>query len=179
MTSSLDRRLNKMDQRLQRLLDELSNYDNEILNNKPADGGWSALQVMHHLILAEEGSVKYVRKKLSFDPELKSAGLMSAWRASLLNFYFILPFKFKAPPGVGDDVLPAQSDFREVSGRWLANRKELRSYLENLPPELFGKSIYRHPFAGRMSLEGMVRFFDGHFERHRKQISRVLAEVGR
>lgn len=178
MTPSLDHRLKKIDQRLQGLLDELSSYDNETLNRKPADGGWSALQVMHHLILAEEGSVKYVKKKLSFNPDLQTAGFSSAWRAYLLNFYFTLPFKFKAPPGVGDGVLPEKSDFKEVSGRWLASRKAMREYLESLPEDMFRKSIYRHPFAGRMSLEGMVKFFDGHFERHRKQIGRVVAEVG-
>ncbi|MCB0550237.1 MAG: DinB family protein [Phaeodactylibacter sp.] len=177
MIASLDQRLKKIDQRLQGLLDELSAYDNEALNRKPADGGWSALQVMHHLLLAEEGSVKYVKKKLSFNPELSAAGFSSSWRAFLLNFYFILPFKFKAPPGVGDDALPARSDFQEVSERWRSSRKALREYLESLPEELFQKSIYRHPFAGRMSLEGMVQFFEGHFERHRKQIGRVLAEV--
>ncbi|MCB0598489.1 MAG: DinB family protein [Lewinellaceae bacterium] len=177
MTPSLDQRLKKMDRRLEGLLDQLSAYDNEALNRKPADGGWSALQVMHHLLLAEEGSVKYVKKKLSFNPELEPAGFSSAWRAFLLNFYFLLPLKFKAPPGVGDDVLPAQSDFKEVSDRWLASRKALREYMEGLSPDLFQKSIYRHPFAGRMSLEGMVRFFDGHFERHRKQIERVIRET--
>ncbi|MCO6493199.1 MAG: DinB family protein [Phaeodactylibacter sp.] len=177
MTPSLDRRLARMNQRLQSLLDELSAHDNETLNRQPADGGWSALQVMHHLILAEEGSVKYVKKKLSFNPGLEPAGLASGWRSFLLNFYFGLPFKFKAPPGVGDGALPARSDFRETSERWLAGRKALREYLESLPPDLFRKSIYRHPFAGRMSLEGMVKFFDGHFERHRKQIERVLREV--
>lgn len=179
MTPSLDRRLTKMGQRLQSLLDQLSAYDDDTLNRKPADGGWSALQVMCHLMLAEEGSVKYVRKKLSFNPELKEAGLASAWRSFLLNFYFKLPFRFKAPPGVGDDVLPLKSSFREVSQRWLASRQDLRRYLESLPPEMFHRSIYRHPFAGRMSLDGMLRFFDGHFERHRKQIERVLKEVGK
>lgn len=175
---SISRRLDKIDQRLQGLLDELSAHDNDTLNRKPADGGWSALQVMQHLLLSEEGSVKYVKKKLSFNPELEQAGFFSAWRAFLLDFYFMLPLKFKAPPGVGDDVLPTGSDFKQVSERWLSSRKALREYLESLPPGMFQKSIYKHPFAGRMSLEGMLQFFDGHFERHRKQIRRVLREVG-
>ena len=174
MTPSLDRRLKKMDQRLESLLNQLSAYDHTQLNRKPADGGWSALQVMNHLILAEEGSVKYVKKKLSFDPQLEKAGFFSAWRIFLLDFYFKLPFKYKAPPGVGDDALPAESDFKEVSDRWVSSRKALRDYLEGLPPDLFQMSVYKHPFAGRMSLESMVQFFDGHFERHRKQIERVV-----
>ncbi len=177
MTPSLDRRLKRIDQRLETLLEELSGYDNDTLNRKPADGGWSALQVMHHLMLAEEGSIRYVRKKLSFDPDLKDAGLGSSWRATVLNFYFLLPFKFKAPPGVDDAALPEKSDFEEVAKRWRKNREELREYLQGLPQELFRKSIYRHPFAGRMSLEGMAAFFDGHFARHHKQIKRTLREV--
>ena len=176
MTPSLDRRLKKMDQRLESLLDQLSSYDHTQLNRQPADGGWSALQVMNHLILAEEGSLKYVKKKLSFDPKLEKAGFFSAWRIFLLDFFFKLPFKYKAPPGVGNDALPAESDFKEVSERWRSGRKALREYLDSLSPDLLKMSIYKHPFAGRMSLEGMVQFFDGHFERHRKQIVRVVRE---
>lgn len=177
MSPSLDQRLKQMDRDLQQLLGYLSAYDNETLNRRPADGGWSALQVMHHLMLAEEGSLRYVKKKLSFNPSLRKAGLASAFRQFMLRFYLGLPFRFKAPKNVGDEVLPAQSDFGETARRWQDIRIDLRDYLSGLPEALFHQEVYRHPFAGRMSLEGMARFFDSHFERHRKQIERVIEEV--
>ncbi|MCB0568206.1 MAG: DinB family protein [Phaeodactylibacter sp.] len=177
MTPSLTQCLQKMDRDLEELLGQLSAFDNDVLNRRPADGGWSVMQVMHHLMLAEEGSLRYVKKKLSFDPKLQDAGMQSWVRQFLLRFYLGLPLKFKAPKGVGDDVLPERSDFREAAQRWKASRKDMQDYLAGLPEGLYSKSVYRHPFAGRMSLEGMARFFDGHFERHRKQIERVVAEV--
>lgn len=174
MTPSLTQHLQKMDRDLQELLDQLAPLGHDTLNRKPADGGWSALQVMHHLILAETGSLNYVKKKLSFNPNLQNAGLGGGFRQFILRFYLGLPFKFKAPKGVGDDVLPQESDFQETARKWQENRKDLQDYLSSLPDAYFDKDIYKHPFAGRMSLEGMVRFFDSHFERHRKQIERVV-----
>ena len=177
MKAALDRRFQKIDRNLHQLLEELSQYDNETLNRKPANGGWSALQVMHHLLLAEEASLKYLRKKLSFDPKLQRAGLGSYMRSSLLNLYFNLPFKFKAPEIVSEAVMPETSDFKEVAERWRSSRAALRQFMEGLPKDVFQKSVYRHPFAGRLSLGGMLRFFDGHFQRHQKQIWRTLGEV--
>ena len=44
------------------LLREVSQYSEEILNRRPADGGWSALQTAWHLVLVEENSMLYVKK---------------------------------------------------------------------------------------------------------------------
>jgi hypothetical protein len=43
-----------------------------------------------------------------------------------------------------------------------------------LPDHLYDKEIYKHPFAGRLSLMGMVDFFEHHFRRHREQMRRAL-----
>ena len=164
-----------MDQELESLIEELSQYSHEQLNQQPQGGGWSPIQIMHHLIIAEEGSLKYVRKKLSFNPELKNTGFAEGYRSLILNLYLWAPFKFKAPAGVAGDKLPTEADFQETAQRWKNNRKDLGDYLNSLPEELFKKSIYKHPLAGRLSLQGMLQFFDGHFNRHRKQINRTLS----
>lgn len=174
MTSSTSRRLEQMGEKLEALLNDLSKYDNEKLNTTPADGGWSPLQVMHHLIISENLSLKYVQKKLSFNPELKAVGLSAKWRTFLLKNYLKTPIKFKAPKMVSTEAMPTVSDFQEMAARWKNSRKELKIYLESLPQELDNKAIYKHPVAGRLGLDGMVLFFDIHFDRHRKQIDRAL-----
>ena len=171
--------LDRIDRVLQGHLNRWGQYTDEQLNERPPDGGWSPLQVMHHLILAEGGSLGYVKKKLSAQPPLNKLGVGDRFRAFMLQFYLALPFKFKAPRGVGDEALPGRSTFGETQKQWLQVREELRAYLERLPESRFSKSLYKHPFAGRMSLKGMLEFFGSHVERHAAQVDRVLKPANR
>lgn len=171
------RKLQQINQELEALFQRWGAFSDQQLNQQPADGGWSPVQVMHHLILAEGGSLKYVKKKLSFNPELKKAGLSAAFRYWMIKLYFALPLKFKAPAVVGDDALPENASLEATRQAWTAVRQELGAYLRELPEEHFEQVIYKHPFAGRMTLQGMLGFFDAHLRRHSKQIERALQEA--
>lgn len=149
--------------------------NDEELNRSPAPGKWSAIQVMHHLIISEELSLGYVRKKLSFKPELKKAGFSEKFRRMLLKIYLGLPFKFKAPKGVNDEALPAFVSFSETAQRWDAIRADLAGFLDGVAPDLKDRELYKHPAAGKMTLSGMLDFYLAHFRRHREQIIRTLA----
>ena len=169
--------LYRIDQELEALFRQLAAYDEAALNQRPADGGWSVMQVLHHLILAESASLAYVRKKLSFKPALKPAGFRAAWRVMVVKAYFKMPVRFKAPKGVDDAALPERSEYTQTERQWRNSREELKKYLLHLPDTYFGREVYKHPFAGRMSLRGMLEFFGMHVRRHRQQINRVLKEV--
>lgn len=168
------RKLQQIDQELEALFQRWSAFSDQQLNQRPADGGWSPIQVMHHLILAEGGSLKYVKKKLSFKPKLEKAGLAAAFRSWMIKLYFALPMKFQAPAVVGDDALPEHASLEETRQAWMSIRRELSAYLQELPEEHFEKSLYKHPLAGKMALQGMLDFFGAHLRRHSKQIERAL-----
>jgi hypothetical protein len=174
MNTNISNRLDGLDRLLEDLYAELKTHSADALNRRPGSGQWSVMQVMQHLLLSEHLSEKYVQKKLSFNPQLPNAGFAGAFRIFLLRLNIALPFKFKAPKAVGDEALPENSSLEETMTRWRANRAGLRAYLAGLPEEYFKKSIYRHPFAGRLSLSQMLLFFELHFRRHVKQIKRTL-----
>lgn len=121
--------------------------------------------------------MQYVKKKLSYQPELKRAGIGSSLRTTFVNSYLRSPLKRKAPKIISGDNLPEESTFWEVVKIWKTDREEMRRYLEELPDDLFKKQVYKHPFAGRMTLNGMLSFFQQHYERHLKQIRRTLREL--
>ncbi|MFN0176850.1 MAG: DinB family protein [Saprospiraceae bacterium] len=156
------------------LLNELSTLDHERLNRKPANGGWSAIQTMHHLILVEENSMAYIRKKLSFNPQLEKAGLGSWWRSLLLNVTLRIPIKFKAPKSAGIELIPETDTLKAVNIRWQKIRNEWQAFFENMPDELNEKAAYKHPRAGRLSWLQMLYFFASHFKRHRGQVRRAV-----
>lgn len=167
--------LDRLDHELQQLQEEFSQYTHEQLNHKPSDGGWSAMQCLHHLMLAEQASHRYVVKKLSFNPTLKNYNPAIEWgRRMLINNYLLSPFKIKAPSYLDGDNLHAESRLQSSIADWQQQRKELRDYLASLDDDLYRKSVMKHPFAGRISLGTMLSFFQAHFTHHKRQALRVL-----
>ena len=174
MPPKVAKHLNRMDADLTSLLKVLNNYSEKTLNKRPAENKWSVLQVMHHLILAEGYGQAYVKKKLSYNPELKKAGISAFLRKTFAKNYLKVPFKIKAPEAVGDEHLPEYSSFWETAKKWKLQRQDLRTLFENMPIEHFDKEIYNHPLAGRLTLVGLLEFYQSHFARHRKQIDKIL-----
>ncbi len=157
------------------LLAELAPICDERLNRKPPDGGWSAMQTLHHLILVEENSLAYIRKKLSFNPKLEKSGLGAWSRMILLRITLLSPLKFKAPKSSGVENIPETGNLADASSRWLAARKELKEFFEAMPPELIDKAVYRHPYIGLINWLQMLDFLNLHFKRHREQIRRAIS----
>ncbi len=167
--------LNALDKALQKLENDLSKYPSEQLNRKPAPGQWSVMQVVNHVMMAEAGSLNYLKKKLSDPSAIKKAGIGSAIRTWLLNLSQIIPgLKFKAPAFINEDKLPPVSDREAVFQQWRASRAALRAFLESQPDEIFTKEAFRHPRAGRMTIVQMLSFFGSHLNRHVRQIKRAL-----
>lgn len=173
MNPKLQRRLDKLDIKLAALLKKLQKYSDEDLNWKPSEGEWSVMQVLQHLMLAEGYAVQYIQKKLSFTPELKKAGVMTSFRSFLVKVSLRYPFKIKAPDAVNEQ-LPDHSSFWDVAKQWKQQRIELKSYLDGLPEDTLNRELYKHPAVGKLSAKGMFSFFDLHFDRHQKQINRIL-----
>jgi uncharacterized damage-inducible protein DinB len=174
MRTQLQQQLGQLNTELDALLDQLTQYSHQQINQQPTPDSWSAMQVMHHLLLSETLSMKYCQKKLSFEPSLKKAGLMARLRAFFVRYYLLSPFKFKAPPVLATSALPAESDLEGLANQYRNQRAAFEDFLEQVPEKYLDKEVYKHPFGGRLSLSGMVDFFDAHFQHHRRQALRAV-----
>jgi hypothetical protein len=167
-----------LDARYQRkvegLFQALSQKNDELLNRKPADGGWSAIQTMHHLILSEELAYSYVQKKLGFNAEFDSVGPSTYWRGFLLWAFLVSPVKAKAPPGVAAEKLPDFATLSDTRDRWLKTRADWTAFFETVPENLLNKAVYKHPRAGKLGWRQMFGFLNAHFNRHDGQIQRAI-----
>lgn len=170
MDQATKEQLDRLDQATENLLAELAGYSEAELNNQPRPGSWSAVQVLHHLILTETLALKYLRKKLSFEPKLEPAGWKEKAREWFLALYFRTGLKRRAPANISGDQLPQEATLAATSAEWRALRQEYRAYLSSLGPTLFEKSVFNHPIVGRLSLSGMLYFHYLHFRHHRKQV---------
>lgn len=164
----LGQALTSLQRERQSLINLMSKYDNESLNRSPGTGVWSPLEVLHHIIISEEGSLKYVQKKLSFDPELPKTNFISNVRYGILLGAIYSPIRFSAPASV---VPRSESfEFLALERHWQEVATDLGNYLEQLDPRWFDYQVYKHPIAGRLSILQMLGFLRNHLLRHKKQI---------
>lgn len=161
-------------QRVEALLGLMEPYDDERLNRAPAPGSWSAIQVAHHLLLVESLALRYVEKKLSFQPDLRRAGFREWHNLLVLRVYLHTPLKFRAPDAVGEQHLPAFATLADTRRQWEAVGAAWQAFLEKMPENLCDKAVFRHPMVGRLSWSGTFAFFQAHLERHRRQLLRAL-----
>lgn len=169
--------LKNLDQKLVLLLRDLKTYSDNKLNEQPSPAEWSVLQIMQHLMKAEAGAVMYVKKKLSYEPELVDANVLSSFRSMFLNMALTSPMKIEAPDQISGDALLTDLTFWEVAKQWKAQRGELEAYLESLPADFYTKDLYKHPMSGKMTLSSMLSFFNKHVDRHTRQIKRTLKKI--
>jgi len=176
MREKLLHKLDLLNKNMEDILAYAGSCPEEDFNAAPSQGKWSPSQIINHLILSEKYSLGYCRKKLSFSPILKKAGMVSEFKSWLVQSYLLSPFKYKAPKGISTEDLPPADTLFSVTQKWKEVRKELESFLREVPEEYLDKEVYKHPFGGRLSLSGMLLFFHAHFKNHEGQIKRALSK---
>lgn len=144
-----------------------------VLNRRSPTGGWSPLQIMHHLILAETASCDYLEKKLQAPIQAKRAG-WRAW-ARFLALYMALqsPIKFKAPAIIAGGM-PETANLSETIEKWNAVRTRLQAIIKSIPAEHLHQELFKHPVAGKMSVLHMLRFMNIHTKRHILQMKKTI-----
>ncbi len=136
---------------------------------------------MHHVALVERASVDYLLYKFGQDEPLVPQSVHTRLQGKLVIAGLMSPLKFKAPKAVDvtkHDLLdaPTLSDLRrEVASA----RADLRHLVGQAPAEWLASAVYRHPRAGRMSLDDLMLMLLVHHDRHERQIQRGLAKNAR
>lgn len=155
------------------LLEVLRSRDELDLRAPGADGGWSALEVIDHLMRAEEGSLTYIGKKMIDPASIANAGIGSKLRSMALRIALRLPLRYRAPILVASPK--SAESLTDAISRWDQIRKAMGELIEEFPEELQGRAVFRHPVAGRIDLLETMRFHRAHLARHRGQIERGLS----
>ena len=164
-------RLQALEERRRHLFDRLEGLDQDFLNRPPGEGRWSMIQVMCHLIRAEELSLSYIQKKVD-KPEGLPDVTVSGWlRVLALAVVLRSPLRVKAPAAAAD--VPEREDLAKTRRRWDEVRSQWRTLVERFPPELERKGVLRHPFVGRMTLSQALAFTAEHVRHHEKQIEAI------
>lgn len=177
MTASVAARLERLDRDWAALFDSVASLDEAALNRAPAPGKWSIAQILAHVIHAERMSLRYCQKKTQDPSRVPAADWSAPLRLGLLVLALRSPLKVRAPEVVA--VVPERAELpglrceREQMGRaW-------REFAASCPDPLAARAVYRHPFAGRLSLEQCVVTLQEHLRHHARQVARLAGAAGR
>lgn len=164
--------------RLQRekaaLLDELRGWPPDRLALRPAEGSWSALEVLDHLVLTEREITAAVRAGAG---QPKKIGVRDRLGFLMVERVFLTERRVKVPKAV-TTVLPGKDlELARISERWDADRGELAHVLEGCSRLTAQDGVFRHPVAGMMTIGQVLRFFSVHIVHHRFQLARIQASL--
>ncbi len=175
MTETLQHDFDAIQQSRNQLFKDLENYTEDQLNQLPKSGGWSVLQVIQHLILVEQTSLMYVQKKTSSGlAEIPDVGLENADMYKQMQDYLDGDIPAPAPPMVAN--VPERSTLAATRNEWDKVRQDILEMLSRFGEGDLNKATYKHPLAGRLTIGQMLGFHKHHFNRHRRQIERVIGE---
>ena len=174
---TLNLELERIEAERNALFHQLQNHDDKELNKKPSPDAWSVIEVLHHLITAEAGSVQYLRKKTQDLNGAQQSGIKEIFRSLLINTFLALPFKIKAPAVASPNI--SYATLADTRAKWDQVRLDVRKIINDLPGDALDKNWFKHPLAGKISLHQMINFFGNHLERHQHQIWRTIKEVRR
>ena len=169
--SSLRKKFDTLEQSRSLFLSALNANSEKQLCFKPTAQSWSMLEVLHHLVLVEQKSLRFVEtrgREMLASPPL---GWQASVKSFMLTFFLRTPLKFKAP---SERVLPSLGfSLGELSEQWLQTRHGFEQLLEKITIQSMHRPIYIHPFAGVFNISQMLLFVQEHFNHHLKQINRI------
>lgn len=162
-------KMEEMKADMTRLIGERSE---EVVRKPPAEGKWTPVQVMEHILTSERATLGYLRKRLEHPERLGKMNWKNRMRSALLYMALRAPVRWKAPEIVAHP--PADRPMPEILEEWDRVRTGLKEVLESFPDNLHGKQVFTHPVSGRMSMHQTLRFLSHHLNRHLHQVERML-----
>lgn len=128
--------------------------------------GWSVLECIEHVIMAEERYLLWLKEGRRVAPERDSERelrLFSMMRSRLTKVQTPEPF---VPKGRFASLDAARAGFNEIRDRSVQSVRDLGD-------EIYSVSA-RHPRFGDMNGAELVQLMDGHARRHAEQIREVI-----
>lgn len=152
----------------------LQQMPEKTLKAKPFPGKWSILEVIEHLIGAEELGLEYMLRK-KYTPLQTKSFLPAGIRSILLKLALRSPLKFKAPKQI-ENIQTNSSKPEALLQHWKTIREQFKDYLEKVPPIAENKPLFRHPTAGPLTLSQTIGFMAEHLHHHQRQVNQILTQ---
>jgi hypothetical protein len=153
------------------LLAGLARQNPDDLAYRPAPGAWSILQVVEHLVIAEEAVMSLAEsrppKPVALGDRIRSAIVLQViYRRLNPRHRLKVPRPTLNPSG--DHI-----DLEELARRWVEVRGRMERALEAVTPATRKDRPIGHPIAKWITWDQGLEFLFRHARHHEEQIARV------
>lgn len=139
----------------------------------PRAGAWSAVEVVEHLVIAEELTLHGLLHPRA--PGARGSAVAASIRLQLLRVLFASPARVRAPSA---RLLPSGGQALEpLLARWEAASGGIAEWVLALPPERGRERPFRHPVCGWLRADQMLTFHEAHLRHHARQVTRTHRAV--
>jgi hypothetical protein len=172
MLTEIQKIFDSLEKKYPNLLQLLNSLSDDALYFKAGADKWSIVEVIEHLVMAEENMLEQLTDAASataLDPQDRSAK----------NYHIVIKVMTKdIPVDVPDESMEphGQIALEELLERWNDTRQKTRAFIDGINSEKAGELVYRHPFAGPLNMAETLRFIDVHFDNHMRHIETIKAE---
>jgi len=161
-------RMDRVELKREALLSAAEALTGEELTRRPDPDSWSALEILEHLVLAEDDVVGALS-----DPDALREGRRTLKSRVLYRVVmFILRFGIPVSVPSRSMVPGGERSLEELTESWRRNHRVLRDFLDH-PRASSGACLFRHPISGPMTTEEALRMLEVHLDRHVGQFHRL------
>jgi hypothetical protein len=173
MLPSTAERFQSLTQKRGQLLKRLDDLSKETLYFKAGPDKWSVVEVIEHLVIAEENLLQQLSANIpdsTLDPASKTP---DNFRMVIMvmeqDIEVEVPDKRAEPKG--------RYTLEELIGKWDDIRDRLPEYLTVVADEKKEDLVYHHPFGGPLNVIDALHFIEVHFDNHMRHIDRIVAQI--
>ena len=171
MDDDLERRWERVVCRRDRMLAQLAQWPAESLRVCPANGGWSALEVVDHLVRSHREVLRRMQDVRQPHPKVKFPDRLRGWMVWGVMW---LPTRVAMPKSVEPQVRPASTDdLATLAEEWKRVDAALHDHVVALSDAERRAGVARHPVSGWLDARAGIRFIESHLAHHGYQISRL------
>ena len=173
MISDLRDKFERYDRTRLALLEDLASLNDDQLRRKPGPSEWSILQIVQHMVLAEQGVMQYLPEPEELIDRKRGLRARIFYAVVLL----ILRWNIRVPVPSKGMVPDGNTSLSELHQQWDENMNWFKGYLDSLRPEDLKRAVFSHPIAGPLTGPQAGTLAQYHFEAHLRQINNTKAIV--
>ncbi len=174
MPSQLPSRLLRLEEERRSLLADLSAWNPSDLTTRPRAGGWSALEILEHLVIAEREILAHLPDPAALTSRPRRPRHRFRYALVWLVLWLRIPVKVPTP-----SMIPAGGgELADLTARWEATFAWVRTLPPTLGERVEVEALFRHPVAGPITLAQALELDRLHLRVHHRQLRRLRATLG-
>jgi len=166
MLSHIQKRVDSAEAKREAILKAVANMSEEE-QKRPRKNGWSPLQIVEHLVLAEELFSDYITAATAQAGMLPARNPLTGFLVGLGSVMMNLSLPMPSPSNMAPR---SNNNLAALRERWTTSRHVLRERMEQVTAKQRKKTIALHAKLGRMNADEVLSLLDAHLNYHLKQL---------